>query len=140
MNGYLKIVNPDGYQEILNEGYDNTNNEIVFAVTGFGDFLVWTGDAVRIILFRFGQEKIINSNNIVRFFDRRLCDETFLQIELFNNNFVSAKNKYGDLAFDECFGYVPLLGMGGKEKIENIQKVKIIEHICIIAEMMGKIE
>ena len=31
--------------------------------------------------------------------------------------------------FDECYGYVPLLGLGGSEKVDNLQKVKIKEHI-----------
>ncbi|MGY0040403.1 GAD-like domain-containing protein [Pedobacter sp. NJ-S-72] len=42
MDGYLKLVNPEIYQPILNEGYNTENNkEIVFAVTGLGDFVAW---------------------------------------------------------------------------------------------------
>ena len=46
----------------------------------------------------------------------------------------------GKLNFDECFGYVPLLGLGGSEKVENLKKVKIKEHIELIMQMVGKIE
>ena len=88
MDGYLKIVNPDIYQPILNEGYDTEKNkEIVFAVTGLGDFLVWVGDGIRLIDFRHGKYTIINSSNFVRFFDRRLCDDSFLRIEFKNENY-----------------------------------------------------
>lgn len=48
-----------------------------------------------------------------------------------------AVNKYGKLAYDECFGYVPLLALGGKESVENIKKVKMKEHIAVIADMAG---
>ena len=46
----------------------------------------------------------------------------------------------GKLNFDECFGYVPLLRLGGSEKVENLKKVKIKEHIELIMQMVGKIE
>jgi len=41
---------------------------------------------------------------------------------------------------DECFGYVPLLGLGGTEKVENLQKVRLLnlwgQHLSINISMM----
>ncbi|PTN42546.1 hypothetical protein DAY12_27810, partial [Bacillus thuringiensis] len=51
-----------------------------------------------------------------------------------------ALNKYGKLEIDECFGYTPLLALGGPEKVENLQKVKLIEHVYLITQFMGPIE
>ncbi|MBQ6523394.1 MAG: DUF1851 domain-containing protein [Atopobiaceae bacterium] len=34
-------------------------------------------------------------------------------------------------------GYVPLLGLGGRETVNNLRKVKIREHIALIAQMVG---
>ena len=42
---------------------------------------------------------------------------------------------HGSLSFDECFGYVPLLGLGGAKKVENLKKVKIREHIELITQL-----
>ena len=140
MDGYLKIVNPEIYQPILNEGYDTENNkEIVFAVTALGDFLVWVGDAVRLVDFRHGKYAIVGTSNFSRFFEKRLADESFLRIEFKYENYLPAKDKLGELAFDECFGYVPILVAGGPEKVDNLQKVKIREHIAIIAQMAGRL-
>lgn len=47
---------------------------------------------------------------------------------------------YGELEFDECFGYVPLLGLGGNEDINNIDKVKIKVQIELISQLVGNIE
>ena len=47
--------------------------------------------------------------------------------------------KNGKLNFEECFGYVPLLGLGVSEKVENLKKVKIKEYIALITQMIGKI-
>jgi hypothetical protein len=47
---------------------------------------------------------------------------------------------YGSLAYDECFGYVPLLGLGGFERVKNLQKVKIKEQLMLITELLGPFE
>ncbi|WP_420990641.1 T6SS immunity protein Tdi1 domain-containing protein [Chitinophaga sp. CC14] len=44
------------------------------------------------------------------------------------------------MEYDECYGYAPLLGLGGKEKIENIEKVKISVHIALIAQLVCKMK
>ena len=51
----------------------------------------------------------------------------------------AAIKKLGDLEYDECFGYVPLLALGGKESVDNLKKVKIREHIAMIYEFVGEI-
>lgn len=50
-----------------------------------------------------------------------------------------AVKKPGKLEHDESFGYVPLLGLGGPETVEHLQKVKTREHIEIITQLVGKI-
>lgn len=34
-----------------------------------------------------------------------------------------ALKTYGELDYDECFGYAPRLGLGGGEKVENLKKL-----------------
>lgn len=51
----------------------------------------------------------------------------------------AATKKLGKLEYDECFGYVPLLALGGKESVSNLKKVKIFEHIALITEMTGEV-
>jgi len=141
MDGYLKIVNPEIYQPILNEGYDTENNkETVFAVTALGDFLVWVGDAVRLVDFRHGKYAIVSTSNFSRFFERRLTDDSFLSTEFKHENYLPASEKLGKLAFDECFAYFPLLGTGGTERVDNLKTVKIREYISIVAQALGQIQ
>ncbi|MBC6972253.1 DUF1851 domain-containing protein [Bacillus sp. Xin] len=75
-----------------------------------------------------------------KFFFNNAADDYFLERVLDWNPYQEAKDRYGELAFDECFGYTPLLGLGGSEKVENLQKVKLIEHIYLITQFMGPIE
>lgn len=141
MNGYLKLINPSEFQPVFDEAYDNKDNEIVFGVTGVGDFLTWTGDAIRAVYFKNGYDSIIESGDDMEwFFDMDLTDPGFLRDNLNDKNYLAAKERLGVPQYDECYGFVPLLGLGGAEKEENLQKVKIKEHISIIAQTLGKIE
>ena len=68
-----------------------------------------------------------------------------LQDEVFNDDYfdVSMYNDaikiWGNIEFDECFGYVPLLGLGGSEKVQNLKKIKIKEYIEVIVQLVGRI-
>ncbi|WP_083536288.1 T6SS immunity protein Tdi1 domain-containing protein [Chryseobacterium vrystaatense] len=59
---------------------------------------------------------------------------------LLGKNYFPAREKLGEPAFEESYGYVLLLGLGGPEKVENLEKVKLKEHILIVAQALGKIE
>lgn len=46
---------------------------------------------------------------------------------------------YGELDYDYCFGFVPLLALGGPKDVNHLDKVKIIEHLYIITQLVGGI-
>jgi len=141
MDGYLKVIDPSEFQAVFNEAYDNNGNEIVFGVTAFGDFLAWTGDAIRAVYFKNGYDSIIESGDDLEwFFDMDLTEQGFLRDNLNDKNYLAAKERLGELEYDECYGYVPLLGLGGTEKVENLQRVRIKEHVSMIAQTLGRIE
>ncbi|MDE6642100.1 MAG: DUF1851 domain-containing protein [Acetatifactor sp.] len=59
----------------------------------------------------------------------------FFAIDKYNE----AVEMHSPLAYDQCFGYVPILAMGGKEAAENLKKVKTREHIAVITALAGGI-
>ena len=54
--------------------------------------------------------------------------------------YTEAIEKYGLLDYDQCFGFVPLLALGGFKDMDHLDKVKIYEHILLITALVGKIE
>lgn len=68
--------------------------------------------------------------------------ETYEEVEQDVINLYKSKipEKLLDIWKEYGFGYVLLLGLGGSEKVENLKKVKIKEHIELIMQMVGKIE
>ncbi|MGX7666332.1 T6SS immunity protein Tdi1 domain-containing protein [Flavobacterium pedocola] len=140
MNGYLRIINPDDYIATLFDTYDYADREIPIAVTAFGDILCWQGEAINFINYRFNYSEIIAAGEFDWFLNMDLTEESFLAEDLKGELYEKAKNILGELAFDECYGFVPLLALGGPEKAENLQKVNTMVHLDLITQLVGTVE
>ena len=137
LDGYLKVINPEDYLELVQETYFRGDISIPIFATAFGDIITWEENKyVGIIKFKNGSFnimiknlahflKFINSNHILKHFDLPLYHE--------------AIEKYGSLDYTQCFGFVPLLALGGFKDVEHLDKVKIYEHILLITQLAGNI-
>ena len=138
LEGYLKVVNPEEYQELLSETYFRGNISIPILTSAFGDIITLEeGQYIGMVKYKNGSFVML-SKNFKRFI-QNLTDEYFLEKYFQIAQYTEAVNKLGKLEYDECFGYVPLLGLGGSEKVDNLSKYKTREHIELISQMVGKI-
>lgn len=139
LGGYLKFINPNEFEPVLKDVYLRNQDSIALFTTSMGDIIVWEDNKYLTLLnFRRGKADVISSG--FKYFFSDLEDESFLDEELDWNPYQEATKMYGQPSFNECFGYAPLLGLGGPEKVENLNKVKLIEHIYLITQFMGQIE
>ncbi len=140
MNGYLKMVNPIEYQEFMKASYSVfLEPAIVFGVTAFGDLLIWEKEWINQVNYRKALGKNQGSR-IHSFFNRRLATWGEVEPSMDAKQFLPALEKLGECAYDECYAYVPALALGGAEKVENLQKVKLREHMMILSGLVGIIE
>lgn len=139
LGGYLKIVNPDEFQPLLKDVYVRSKDAIVLFTTSMGDIIVWE-DSKYLILLNFRRGRIKGISSGFKYFFSDLEDESFLEDNLDWLPYPKAVNKLGGPNYDECFAYTPILGLGGPEKVENLNKVKLVEHIYLIKELIGPIE
>ena len=139
MDGFFWIVNPIEFNIIADEIYQPLSNpSICFGRDAFGGLYLWEDNSVIYVNVRYGKSQVIGRKvNIL--FNNIMTDWPYFSEELGLENYFPAKEKLGNLAFDECYGYVPLLGLGGPEKVENLEIVKLKELISIIAQALGKI-
>lgn len=136
LNGFLKIINPDDYQDFLNESYFRGKISIPIFATGMGDIITWEeNNYLSIVKYRRGDFEVISSG--FKYFFTDLEDDESCGEDFDWNQYLEVIKIKGIPEYDECFGYVPLLGLGGTEKVENLQKVKLKEHILLINETMG---
>lgn len=139
MDNYIKIINPNEYNELLIDSYFRGRESIPVMLTGFGDIITWEKNRyLGIVKYRKGTFDIIEDG--FEYFLNDIIDSEYVRDFLDNSQYKEAIIENGKLNFEECFGYVPLLALGGNEKVENLKKVKIKEHIKLITELAGKIE
>lgn len=140
MNGYLRVVNPDEYQELIDDFYFNSHISFPIFTTGMGDIIVWEEERY-LVLINYRKQDIEGIGATCNHFFYNLLDKEYLKYSFDGlKQYNQAVKKYGVPAYDECFGYVPLLGLGGAEKISNMKKVKLIEHLQVITHLLGPIE
>ncbi|TYR78598.1 DUF1851 domain-containing protein [Priestia megaterium] len=138
MQGYFKSVNPEEYIDILQESSQRYKDSVVLFATGMGDLVIWAEGYVRLLNFRYGVLKTVMPNFL--YFFKSLDSEKFREEYLKWQPYPKAVENWGGISYEECFGYTPLLGLGGAEKVENLKKVKLKEHILIITEFMGPVQ
>lgn len=143
VNGYLKIINPEDYLPLINETFLRSKGTIPILTTSMGDvILVEKEDDGKFHIiqlnYRKGKSKVIASK--YNLFLNFLQELAFKEKALDWQPYPLAVKLYGEPAYDECFGYSPFLGLGGSEKVENLKKVKLREHVMIITEFMGPIQ
>lgn len=142
-DGYLKVVNPEDYADLLADTCQLTDSPVlppalVLFATAMGDLLIWEDGYLSIINYRHGLTDIISKGT--HFFFSDLAESNMLVEELQWEPYLAARERLGEPAYDECFGYVPLLALGGPETVEQLQTVKLREHIALIAEFTGMLE
>lgn len=135
-DGFIKIINPDEYQEVFDTVYDNVNNYVPIFVTGMADILAYNtkgDDSFLLYSTRYGKVRFLPNG-----FEgmSTLLGNNFLIKEFFSYlPFKEAIEKYGIPQYDECFGYTPLLSLGGYEDISHLEKVDLMAHLQIIATL-----
>lgn len=147
-NGLFRIVSPDDYQDFVDTYIEDKERyfeySLPFMTTAFGDVFVWVKDIFQnreyaiFINVRSGNWSIITSR-IDLLFSLYMAEEKWLKkfFDLKVTDFSKLVDSLGLPAEDECYGYVPALALGGSKSLKNIQVVKMLPYIEIIAQMIG---
>lgn len=147
-NGVFRIVSPDDYQDFVDTYIEDKERyfeySLPFMTTAFGDVFVWVKDIFQnreyaiFINVRSGNWSIITSR-IDLLFSLYMADEKWLKkfFDLKVTDFSKLTDKLGIPKVDECLGYVPALALGGSKSLKNVQIVKMLPYIDIIAQTIG---
>lgn len=138
LDGYLRVINPEDYKVLLDETYFRSEVSVPIITTAFGDIItIEEGEYIGIVRYKNGTFGML-AKSFKRFM-QFITDDYFVGKYLQISQYEEAVKKLGKLKQDECFGYVPLLGLGGSEKVENLSKVNTRVHIEIITQLVGRI-
>ncbi|MFC3932417.1 T6SS immunity protein Tdi1 domain-containing protein [Streptococcus dentapri] len=138
LNGYLKVINPEDYLELVQETYFRGDVSVPIFVTAFGDVITLEeGKTLRNVMYREGNFKLIPGG--MKYFVIDLEDKEFIEESFDIDFYQEAIEKHGELDYNQCFGFVPLLALGGFKDADHLDKVKIFEHIMLITQLVGGI-
>ena len=138
LNGYLKVINPDDYSELVKETYFRGEVSIPIFVTAFGDVITWEKkEFLGIIKYKDGLFDIFLEDMpmFLKFLSDTGFTDDYFELPLYQE----AVEKHGELDYAQCFGFVPLLALGGFKDVDHLDKVKILEHLYLISELVGGI-
>ena len=143
-DGMLKIINPSDYQYALNSCYvmEYDKSFLPFMCTAFGDVFAYVknpklNNYIVYLNVRYGTYLIL-PDNLTVLLNKIIFNQSFLKGWFDLENYPVIQEKLGTPNIDECFGYSPLLAMGGSENFENIEIVKTLSYIDISTQTIGR--
>ncbi len=137
MDKFFWTLDPMEYLEWLNDWVGFKELVIPFARTGFGDILFIKEKQVMILLSNKGLLDY-TTKRVDWFFNRYLTDDKYIENYFCIDMFCNVKDAE-KLTHEECFGYFPLLSLGGSEKIENLKRVKMKEYLLLVSQSSGSL-
>jgi hypothetical protein len=133
-NGFLWLVNPAEYTDILSDWLEPSDQALVFGRSAFGNLLVWRNNEMQYLHVQYARIQTL-TKNINFFFEFSMCDKEFLDKVLEQKLFYQAVKKLGELEPDEYYGFEPVLALGGVETIETTTKVALREYLSFLSQV-----
>lgn len=152
-NGLYNLCNPHEFNGLLSQVFHadkdfSRKDCYVFAYSAFGELQVWSErhGIVHINLLKYfldcsgltkPQKK--GDPNIAMVISLALHEDALKSLNAYDDDdkplFTRARKRLGDLEPGECYGFFPALAMGGAPKLENIKRVKALEHFLFLAQL-----
>jgi hypothetical protein len=139
-DGFIKVVDPDRYLTMVGGCFPREEMVPVFA-TGMGDVIVAYKDGYRVLEFRYATVAGLGSS--IRHLAVKAGNASWLDEMLAHKPYAQVSRARGTLTtaadYDYIYGYKLPLPAGGPEDLENLDRVRIFEHIAIIDQLAGRI-
>lgn len=133
-NDFMKIINPDEFMEVFNLLVVNITDDIPIFITGMGDIIIYTKSTGSFIDYLTRYKTVEYIPNQLEGLADELDFEYTREEYLVYLPYEEAINKYGNPDYSQCFGYSPLLSLGGCENVNSLKKVDLMTHLEIISQ------
>lgn len=140
--GFLRVINPAVYEAELADCLGKTQGDgvaIPILVTGLADLITWEPSSPGFVAIMYREGRTEGQNSTLGAFLRMLtrARDWYLSMSLNWDIFPKAIAAHGELPYGESFTFVPLLSLGGPEKVENLKKRETIAAIQVMVEFQG---
>jgi len=144
-DGIFWMVNPQDYDSVVESWLEgtklaNVDKYHVIARSAFGDLYLWgetSGASLKItsILSRYSVHESIYTGDRMDAGVRAFMVSKRVDTNDYGDLFKPARKKLGPLHPDEMYGFTPAIMLGGPDKLENLEKVKIVEHLIFLSQL-----
>ena len=135
-DGYVRFVDPARAAQMLEGVFGLPEGSTVLFATALGDLIVHAKGLYLVIKARWGAIDIVADHTFEQLV-QRLEDPAVRETAWEWEPYPDARERMGVPGFEECFGFVPLLALGGRASADNLQSGGLYEHLAVIAQMAG---
>lgn len=97
---------------------------------------MWRDDEVQYLHVHYGRVgRLID--DVELFFNSSLCSDRYLDKVLWRDLYRKAIRRLGRPEADQCYAFEPALALGGKPTASTLRKVKLREHLGLLAQLVA---
>lgn len=140
-NGLIWFTNPKEFDGVLVDWLGElSDSAITIFRTAFGGLYIWLDGKVRYLDVLYGRLLSPLTSKVSILLNYTFCQDSYLDKVWDRKLYLSAASKLGIPKHDECYAFVPALAVGGPGTVDTLQKVKLREHLGLLAQLTGDIE
>lgn len=136
-SGFVRLVDPTSLLDLVAETTERFGDSIPLFTTALGDIGVLKGGYIQILKYRHGRVSTMTNRPewLFKIMGTTTGREDSRHLDW--APYPEAVERLGVPAPDECFGFTPLLVLGGPETADALQVVKLREHVLLITQFAG---
>lgn len=135
--GFFRIVDPAHAAQRLDGVYQLPANATVVFTTALADLIIWVNGMFYLIKWRWGMLEGLPHEASLDDLLGWMRDPALLTAYFEWGPYAEAANRDGVPGLDECFGFVPLLALGGPPTADHLQRMEMWVHIALILQLAG---
>ncbi len=134
-DGLLWFTNPKDFEGVVEDWLAfESGRALVFLRTAFAHLYLWHEGYAYSLDVQRGEISQVTDNIEVLFL--LLCDKDIQEKILRLGLYREVKERLGAPGRDECDAFVPALALGGPGTAESVQRVKLREHLGMLAQIV----
>jgi hypothetical protein len=134
-DGYVRLLDPDHAREMLDGVLGMPDAAVPVFATALADLVLWIEPLFHVVRFRWGVVETLHFDATLLLAD--LQKDEVLDGVLERAPYTQAVGRLGVPGIDECFGYVPLLALGGSTDASYLDRGGLWEHLAVIVQLVG---
>jgi len=134
-DGFVRVVDPDRALLMLDGVVGLPQRAVPVFTTALADVVLWVEPLFVVVRFRFGRTDTLGFDAAQLVND--LQDDVFLDQQLAREPYPQGVARLGVPGVDECFGFVPLLALGGRGDAASLDRCGLWEHLAVVAQLTG---